>query len=133
MPGGQTEYWGYDPVGNEIRHTNFNTVVITNNFNVINWLTNRSSIGGYSISFGYSPTGVRTNMVDMSGTTSYDLDVRDRLKKKTASWSGGPVISLSYTNDPNGNVTDIVSSSTNGVALHYDLDALNRVTNVLAN
>jgi RHS repeat-associated protein len=133
MPGGQTESWGYDPVGNEIRHTNFNGVVITNQFNVMNWLTNRSSIGGYGISVGFSPTGVRTNIVDMSGTTIYVLDVRDRLKAKTNFFNGGPTLSLSYTNDANGNVTDIASSSTNGVNLHYDLDGQNRVTNVLAN
>ena len=72
-------------------------------------------------------------MVGQSGTTAYLLDARDRVTNKTVSWFGGPRNSLSYGLDRNGSVTDISSASSNGVNLHYDLDALNRVTNVLAN
>jgi hypothetical protein len=72
-------------------------------------------------------------MEDMSGVTSYGLDARDRVTNKMVTFAGGLTLSLSYTNDANGNCTDIRSGTTNGVYLHYDLDAMNRITNVLAN
>jgi hypothetical protein len=59
----------YDVAGNQIYQTNFNGAIITNQYNVVNRLTNCSSVNGYHVSFAYSPTGQRTNMVDASGTT----------------------------------------------------------------
>ena len=67
LPGGQIESWGFDLAGNEIRHTNFNGAVITNQFDVMNRCTNQTSVG-YFASFAFSPTGQRTNMVDQSGS-----------------------------------------------------------------
>jgi RHS repeat-associated protein len=131
LPGGQSESWGFDLAGNEIRHTNFNGVVITNQFDVMSRCTNRTSIG-YFASFAFSPTGQRTNMVDQTGSTSYQYNVRDWLTNKVVTWSGGPVVSLHYGLDANGNVTNIWSSTSGGVNLVYSLDALNRITNVLA-
>ena len=134
MPDGtNVEWFAYDPVGNQILHTNFNGVVVTNDYNEINQLTNVSSVAGFAIGFAYTATGQRAIMTDGSGTTSYEHDSRDRLTEKTVSWTGGPTISLSYAYDLNGNVTNIWSSSTNGVNLVYQLDALNRITNVIAN
>ena len=54
-------------------------MVITNSYDVLNRLTNRSSVSGYKVTFAYSPTGQRTNMTDVSGTNSYVYDNRDRL------------------------------------------------------
>jgi RHS repeat-associated protein len=132
LPAGQSESWGFDVAGNEIRHTNFNGAVLTNQFDSMNRRTNVSSIGGYSVRFGYSPTGQRTNMVDQSGTTSYLYNARDWLTNKVVAWSSGPVVSLNYGLDANGNVTNIWSSTSGGVNLVYSLDSLNRITNVLA-
>src|SRR5207249_3218988 len=47
-------------------------------------------------------------------------------------WTGGPTISLNYAMDANGNITNVWSSTANGVNLVFQLDALNRLTNVLA-
>ena len=123
---------GKDLAGNEIRNTNFNGMVITNQFDLMNHCTNRSSTG-YFASFAFSPTGQRTNMTDQSGTATYQYNARDCLTNKVVAWSGGPVVSLSYGLDANGNVTNTWSSTTGGVNLQYSLDALNRITNVLAN
>jgi YD repeat-containing protein len=79
-----------------------------------------------------SATGQRTNLTDVSGTTSYSYDNRDRLQLKTVAWSGGPTISLNYRFDANGNLTNLWSSSSGGVTNFYQFDALNRLTNVLA-
>jgi RHS repeat-associated protein len=133
MPGNQTETFGYDLGGNLIRYTNFTSTVITNQYDLLNRLTNRASVNGYNASFAYSPTGQRTNMVDVSGTNSYSYDNRDRLQLKKVAWSGGPNITLNYQFDPNGNLTNLWSSSSGGVTNFYQFDALNRPTNVLAN
>ena len=53
MPGGQSEGFAYDLGGNELYATNFNGAVITNRYDVMNRLTNRASLLGYSVSFGY--------------------------------------------------------------------------------
>jgi RHS repeat-associated protein len=133
LPGGQFEGFTYDLAGNQIYQTNFNGAVITNQFNAVNRLTNCSSINGYHVRFAYSPTGQRTNLIDVSGTTTYAYDVRDRLVLKTNSWNNGPGIALNYSYDANGNVTNIWSSTVNGVNVAYSYDPLNRLTNVLAN
>jgi len=98
----------------------------------MNRLIDRTSTNNYQIAFAYDAAGNRTNMSDLSGTTSYTYDSRNRLLLKTQAWTGGPQISLAYTYDTNGNVSTIHSSTTNGVNLGYAYDALNRITNVLA-
>src|SRR5262249_9414159 len=112
---------------------NFNGAVITNNFSAMNWLTNRSSVGSFSESFAFSPNGLRTGMTNGATSCGYELDLRDRVKKKTVTWTNGPTISLNYRMDANGAVTNIWSSSTNGVNLGYELDAQSRVQTVTAN
>jgi RHS repeat-associated protein len=133
MPGGQAEMFGYDAAGNLLLQTNFNGVVITNQYDALNRLTNRTSVNGYEASFAYSATGLRTNMTDLSGTTRYSYDSRDRLQFKTVSWSGGPTISLNYGFDANANLTNLWSSTAGGVTNFYQHDALNRLTNLVAN
>jgi RHS repeat-associated protein len=133
LPGGQFETMGYDLAGNLIFATNFNGVVMTNAYDVMNRLTNKSSVGGYRVGFTYTLTGQRQTMVDSSGTTSYSYDNRDRLQTKTTGWNAGPTIELNYTYDLNGNVSNLWSSTSGGVNLVYNYDALNRLTNVLAN
>jgi RHS repeat-associated protein len=132
MPGAQSETFGYDLVGNLLYQTNFTGIVVTNQYDVMNRLTNRSSTNGFSVAYGYNVTGQRANMTDASGSYSYGYDNRDRLKLKTVSWAGGPAISLNYGYDLNGNLTNLWSSSANGVTNAYQYDALSRLTNVLA-
>jgi len=132
MPGGQTESFAYDVAGNQLLATNFNGAVISNAFNVMGRLVNRGSGNGYQIMLGYDAAGNRSGMTDPSGTTTYVFDSRNRLASKTQSWNGGPVISLSYGYDGNGNVSNIHSSTSNGVNLGYAYDPANRITNVLA-
>jgi len=133
MPGNQSENSGYDFAGNLIYQTNFNGAVITNQYDVMNRLTNCVSVNGYKVSYAYNLTGLRTNMTDVSGVTSYAYDNRDRLQLKTMNWSNGPTVSLYYLYDVNGAVTNIWSSTANGVNLAYGYDPLSRLTNVLAN
>src|SRR6202042_1081691 len=112
--------------------TNFNGAVITNRYDALNRLTNKASVFGYRVAFAYSATGQRTNMVDPSGATAYQYDLRDRLTNKAVSWNGETNVALGYAYDANGNVTNILSSTVNGVNLVYAYDPLNRLTNVLA-
>lgn len=125
------EQFSYDLSGNLIRHTDFNGVIITNRYDVLNRLTNRSSIAGYSVSFGYAVSGQRTNLIDPSGTTAYAYDVRDRLTNKVVAWTGGPTRALNYRYNANGNLTNLWSDSTGGVTNYFQYDALGRLTNVL--
>jgi RHS repeat-associated protein len=133
LPGGQATEFVYDLVGNLIYQTNGNGVVLTNQYDSMNRLTNEVSSGGFGVIFAYSATGQRTNMVDGSGTNEYLYDGRDRLTNKMVLWSNGPSVTLSYTYDSNGNVSAIWSSTSSGVDLVYNYDALNRLTNVEAN
>ena len=98
---------------------------------MLNRLTNRSSINGYSISYAYSVTGQRTNMTDLSGSTVYVYDIRDRLTNKLVAWTGGPSIALNYRYDVSGNMTHLWSGTTSGVTNFYQYDPLSRLTNVL--
>lgn len=116
-----------------ILDTNFNGVIIANQYDAMNRLTNQTSINGYQVSYTYTPTGQRSSMIDPSGTNSYTYDKRDRLLIKTVNWIGGPgIISLYYAYDANSNVTNLWSSTSGGVTNVYQYDALNRLTNVLA-
>ncbi len=126
MPGGQTATMGYDAVGNVIRITNFNSVVITNQYDAMDQLTNRSAAGGYKIVLKYSATGLRTNMIDASGTNSYAYDAFDRLLTRTT-----PQGTLSYTYNEYGNLGTVQSSTANGTRVNYYYDVLNRPTNIV--
>ena len=51
MPGGQIERFSYDLAGNPVFATNFNGMIITNQYDVMNRLTNRASVNGYNVGF----------------------------------------------------------------------------------
>jgi len=125
------ERFGYDIAGRLLYHTNFNGMVVTNEFNEMNRLTNQMSVQGYRASYAYSPTGHRTNMTDLSGTTRYSYDARDRLTNKVVSWTQGPSLTLSYVYDTCGSLTRLWSDSSGGVTNFYEHDALGRLTNVV--
>jgi RHS repeat-associated protein len=130
LAGNQSETFSYDFGGNLIRHTNFNAVVITNQYDALNRLTNRTSVSGYQVRYGYSVTGQRTNMVDASGTSSYAYDVRNRLTN-CVNAAG----ELHYRYDAAGNLTNLWSATADGVNVRYTYDGLSRlktVTNVVS-
>ena len=87
---------------------------------------------GYQASYAYSQTGLRTNMADASGTTRYRYDDQNRLTNKLVTWTGGPAVALNYGYDPLGSLTNLWSSTANGVTNVYRYDLLGRLTNVLA-
>ncbi len=128
LPGGQVEGFAYDPVGNLIRHTNFNSVVITNQFDAMNRLWTRWHQGTLLETYLYSPTGRLTNRVDLSGTYTWVHDLRDRVRTNTT-----PVGTLYYTWDANANQLSMKSATANGVDVEYQYDCLNRLTNVVDN
>ena len=72
-------------MGNLIYQTNFNGAVITNQYDVMNRLTNGLRSTAIKSASAYSATGQRTNMTDASGATSYSYDNRDRLTQKVVS------------------------------------------------
>jgi len=132
LPGGQTEAFGYDSAGNLVWQTNFNGVVITNQYDWASGrLTNCSALG-YHTGYAYSPTGLRTSMVDASGTNSYAYDNLNRLTNKLVAWNGGLTLALNYRYDSLGTLTNLWSSTLNGVTNVYQYDLLGRLTNVLA-
>ena len=130
MPGNQAERFAYDLGGNLIYQTNFNGIVITNQYDVMSRLTNRASVNGYKVNYTYTLTGQRQTMTDVSGITSYSYDNRDRLQLKSMAWTNGPVVALNYRYDANDNLTNLWSSTSGGVTNVYQYDALNRLTNV---
>jgi YD repeat-containing protein len=102
-----------------------------NAYDIDNRLTNRAAIG-YQASYAYNKLGWRTNMVDVSGTNSYQYDVLGELTNKVVTWAGGPAVSLNYRYDAIGPVTNLWTSSANGVTNAYVYDNLGRLTNVVA-
>jgi RHS repeat-associated protein len=133
LPGGQAEGFAFDVGGNLVYQTNYNGMVITNQYDELNRLTNQSSVNGYQVSYAYDPaTGQRVRTTDGSGVTAYGYDRRDRLVLKTVNWNQGPGVSLNYGYDANGNVTNLWSGTAGGVNLAYRYDLLGRLTNVLA-
>ena len=59
------------------------------------------------------------SMIDLSGSNGYPYDSRDRLTQQVVSWTAGPVLSLNYRFDGNGNVTNLWS-----VLIHWGDECL---------
>jgi len=131
LPGGQSEGFAYDLAGNQVYQTNFNDVIITNAYDIDGRLIDCSALG-YHTAYGYSILGLRTNLVDASGTNSFVYDSLNRLITKTNAWAGGPTVTLHYQYDPLGSLTNLYSGTVNGVSNAYQYDLLGRLTNVLA-
>jgi len=128
LPLGQADLATYDALGNMSSYRDFNGNVTTYQYDRLNRLTQKipdSRLGELPVSYGYNLLGQRTNMVDTSGVTTYRYDDRSRLIEKTT-----PQGTLTYSYDNNGNVLSIRSSNTNGAAVTYEYDALNRLSAV---
>lgn len=81
-----------------------------------------------AITFTYNALGQRLTMSDVSGTTNYAYDLRNRLSSKAT-----PQGTLSYTYDNGSNLKTVRSSNANGVSLDYNYDTLNRLSGVVDN
>jgi RHS repeat-associated protein len=134
LPGNQVETYAYNLGGLLTNKTDFNGYVTAFQYDVMNRLLAKipdSRRGEANVTFGYNVLGLRTNMTDASGSTAYAYDDRNRLIEKTKTWAGaGLSVALAYSYDASGNLTNIVSSSANGVNVGYEYDALNRLNAV---
>lgn len=134
LPGGQSEGYCYDRyTGNLLYQTNFNGMVITNQYDFASGRLTNCSATGFKTTYAYSPTGLRTNMTDASGTNSYYYNSLSQLTNKTVTWIGQSPVKLNYGYDAFGSLTNLYSSTANGVSNAYQMDVLGRITNVLVN
>jgi RHS repeat-associated protein len=134
LPGNQVETYAYNIGGLLTNKTDFNGYVTTYQYDLMNRLQAKvpdSRRGEATIAYSYNVLGLRTNMTDAGGSTAYVYDQQNRLVQKTRFFAGaGSGVSLNYAYDANGNVTNVVSSSTNGINVGYEYDALNRLSAV---
>jgi RHS repeat-associated protein len=126
--GTQSETFGYDAAGNQIAYTNFNSLVITNQYDVMNRLWQRWATNTVLEHYDYDAAGQTTNRTDTSGSYSWVYDAGGRVRTNAT-----PVGTLYYQYDFNGNLTSLCSGTVNGVTNAYQYDALNRLTNVVDN
>ncbi|HYG36918.1 MAG TPA: RHS repeat-associated core domain-containing protein, partial [Clostridia bacterium] len=134
LPGGELETMAYDPAGNLTNRVDFNGRACAYEYAPLGQLLRRTPdpvFGEPPVTWTYDPAGARTNMTNAAGSTAWRYDAQYRLVEKMRSWSeDGASASLLYAYDPIGNVTNVSSTSTNGVRLAYAYDALNRLTQV---
>ena len=129
LPLNQFETYGYDVAGRMTNRTDFNGRTTTFIHDVMNRLVEKRPDAAFAaapVQFGYNELGLRTNMVDASGVTTFEYDNRNRLVRKAT-----PEGTLTYAYNANGQVTNITSLNANGVVLNYAYDALNRLGDVL--
>jgi RHS repeat-associated protein len=139
LPEGQTELSFYDAVGNRTIHTNFNhEQVLEFQYDTFGRLRKKFQDGHEETplaEFTYNLNGQRLTMKDPStgaGQTSYEYYPDNRLKKKTVAnglmFQGPGAYQFQYTYDLNGNLTSLIAGTHQ---VHYQWDALNRLTNVV--
>ena len=80
------------------------------------------------MSFTYTANGLRQTMSDVSGSTTYGYDNRNRLTQKQT-----PFGTFTYSYDNASDVLSIASSNANGESLTYTYDQLNRLSTVTDN
>ncbi len=128
LPENQQETFAYDAVGSLINRTDFNGNTTTFAYDVMNRLLSETPDaaafpGGAAITFTYTDNGQRATMTDENGLTTFTYDERDRLLTKAT-----PDGTLTYSYDAAGNLLSTSSSNTNGVAVSYQYDVLNRLS-----
>jgi RHS repeat-associated protein len=126
LPGAQLEGFAYDAVGNILRHTNFNGQVITNAYDLLNHLLSTSQGSTQLVTYTYTINGLRETATNTNGFYRWVYDNRDRIATNAT-----PVGALYYKYDAAGNLTNILSSTANGVSVSYQYDALNRLADVI--
>ena len=131
LPLGMSETQTYDAAGNLASKTDFNGKTTTYAYDSANRLTSKTpdaTLSEPTVRFSYTATGQRATMTDVSGTTAYTYDLRDRLTQKAT-----PEGTLSYAYDLAGNLKSIGSSNLGGTSVNYSYDALNRLVTVKDN
>jgi RHS repeat-associated protein len=128
LPLGMFEAYSYNAAGNLLTRKDFNGKTTTYAYDSTNRLLSKTpdaSFAAAPITFTYTLTGRRASMTDPSGTTTNSYDLRDRLTSKAT-----PQGTLSYSYDSGGNLLTMRSSNTNGAAVDYSYDELNRLSMV---
>jgi RHS repeat-associated protein len=131
MPLGMSELFTYDQIGNVATQTDFRGKQTNYEYDAMSrLLVTRPdpTLNEPDVVFTYTPTGRRKTMVDVSGTTNYTYDDRDRLLTKQA-----PAGTLTYGYDAADNVTSIRSSNVDGTSFDYGYDDLGRLDRVIDN
>jgi len=131
LPLGMSESYAYDAVGNVLMNVDFNGQTTTFSYDSMNRPIQKQPdlvFGQSPIAFAYYHTGLRSNMTDATGTTTYTYDGRDRLLTKETPFG---TLTYSYQSSCcNGQLVSIQSSNPNGVSLAYEWDALGRLSTV---
>jgi RHS repeat-associated protein len=128
LPLGQVESFTYFLDGQLHTRTDFNGHTTSYVYDDAGRLSTRTPDASFAseapVSFTYWPSGRRKTMADLTGTTSYSYDSRDRLLTKST-----PEGSLTYTYDVAGN-RKTVQSDSGAYDVGYGYDELNRLTSV---
>jgi RHS repeat-associated protein len=119
----------YDLQGNILAITNPDTSQVKYNYNPAGLL---ESVDGVVTNFDYSPTGQIAKIEYANGvvsTNTYDAAKVYRLAQKISVLGSQHLQDLSYTYDPNGNITKLVDASNTNTAktVDYVYDDLNRL------
>jgi len=122
-PEGATETYTYDPAGNRLSKTDAKGVTLTYGYDDVHRLTSISA-PDLSIASTYDDVGNLDIMTDATGTTNYDFDELNRLKKIT--YPNGKIIN--YTYDAVGNITSIATQFGTVVYDYYDNNLLYTIT-----
>ena len=128
LPAGQSESYVYDAAGNLKSQIDFNGKTTAYAYDPSNRLLSKTpdaSFNAPTVSFTYTPNGLRQTMSDVSGATAYGYDTRNRLTAKQT-----PFGTLSYAYDSAGDLLTLKSSNTNGISDTYTYDVLNRLSTV---
>jgi RHS repeat-associated protein len=131
LPLGQFETYSYDNGGNLQSKTDFNGKTTTYAYDSMGRLLSKTpdaAFGQPAVTFTYNINGQRETMTDVSGTTVYAYDNRNRLSSKQS-----PFGTLTYTYNSAGSLQTTRSSNANGVSVDYTYDALNRLATVKDN
>ena len=125
LPGGQSESFTYDAVGNVATHVTFNGETIAYQYDAMNRLAAKTLPGGNTVSYTYTATGQVETVADARGVTRYSYDPRDRVTKVEHP-EGGVV---SYTYDAAGNRASMTTQWGTQAAKTtlYEYDAANRL------
>ena len=130
LPGNQRETYDiYDATGNLTHKTSFKGNGISYSYNTNGGADDQLSAETFnegSISFNYDGFLRRQSMTDVSGTTTYNYDSRDRMVAKNNATYGN----ITYGYDSHGNLTSSQSGNTNGANVSYQFDAVNRPVTV---
>jgi len=135
-PMGQRERYEHDLFGNVTRRTNRDGSFVTATFNAFSQplvIRAHRSNGTLtdSITNTYSVNGLRTRMVDATGTTTYAFDQLGRLSQESRTSGGQPVI-IRYTHAVDGARTSFEVTFRGAVTMSttYQHDRLGRLTHV---